>query len=104
MSPNFEADLTPPDVGIGHGWPRVRFNFENGWSASLVLRTDTVGDAQMAALAACPTGQWQTGKTELGEQEAWPDEAIAFLAEVAGRPTPNGLTKAPRRARSPAGG
>jgi hypothetical protein len=89
MVPNFEADLTPPEAGFGNMWPRVRFNFDNGWSASLVLRTDETGmNAQLAALAACPTGQWKRGKTELGEQEASPDEVIGFLAEVAARPRP----------------
>ena len=85
----FEADLTPPEAGIGPEWPRVRFNFDNGWSASLVLRGTLRHDLTrypLAAVAACPTDQWGRDKTELGSQEAFADEAIAFLAEVAARP------------------
>lgn len=86
----FEADLTPAEIGIGAHWPRVRFNFDNGWSASLVIRT-TGCNAMQAALACCPTGKWGSGVTELeiGEQEATADEAIAFLSAVAAwEPTP----------------
>lgn len=78
--PQFEADLDP-----NSGMPRVRFNFSNGWSASLVIRTPGC-DAMMASLAACPTGQWGTGKTELGETEASADEAIAWLDAIRQRP------------------
>lgn len=90
----FETDLTPPSPGLPRtaaGWPRVRFNFDNGWSASLVIRTARFA-AMQAALAACPTGHWG-GKdmTELGEQEARADEAIAWLASVAARPKPEGV-------------
>lgn len=85
MTPSFEADLCPDTRQ-----PRVRFNFGNGWSASLILFTNPKGprpcDAMLCALAAAPTGQWGQDKTELGSQEAWPDEAIAFLAEIAARP------------------
>lgn len=83
-SSSFEADLNPDTMQ-----PRLRFNFENGWSASLVLFTNPSGprpcDAMLCALAAAPTGRWSEGKTELGSQEAFPDEAIAFLAEIAAR-------------------
>jgi hypothetical protein len=82
---SFEADLDP---GTRH--PRVRFNFDNGWSASLVLFTNPAGpnpcDAMLCALAAAPTGKW--GEIELGVQEAFADEAIAFLAAIAARPSP----------------
>lgn len=90
----FEADLTPrePDLRPGsHGWPRVRFNFDNGWSASLVVRTRWPGSscrAMQAALAAAPTGEWGDGKTELGSQEATANEAIAWLAEIGDRDEP----------------
>lgn len=89
---NFEADLTPPNPLVpkqAGGWPRLRFNFSNGWSASVVIRTGRdKTSAQLAALACAPTSQWQEGKTELGSQEAFPDEVIAYLAEVAARPKP----------------
>lgn len=96
MTKQFEADLTPPEPGLPRsaaGWPRVRFNFDNGWSASLVLRTGQQRmDAMQASLAACPTGQWGVNDmTELGESEATADEAIAFLAAVAARPKPVGV-------------
>jgi hypothetical protein len=85
MTPQFEADLYPDTHQ-----PRVRFNFENGWSASLVLLTNPEGpkstEAMLCALAAAPTGKWGTGKTELGSQEAFADEAIAWLAAIAARP------------------
>jgi hypothetical protein len=81
----FEADLDPVSR-----CPRLRFNFDNGWSASLVVRTNPAGpnpcDAMLAALAAAPTGKWS--ELELGVQEAFADEAIAFLAAIAARPSP----------------
>lgn len=80
----FEADVCP-DTGS----PRLRFNFDNGWSASVVLRHygGKRGDcgALMASLAACPTGAWGTGKTELGETEATAKEVAIFLFGVASR-------------------
>lgn len=76
----FECDLAPP-----LGFPRVRFNFSNGWAGSLVVRTSAV-DAMLASVAACPTGHWSTGQTELGPSEAFADEAIAWLNEIAQRP------------------
>lgn len=80
----FHADLSPAEYGQGAKFPRVRFNFDNGWSASLVIRT-TGCDAMQAALAAAPTGKWGTKRMELGESEATADEAIAYLAEIAAR-------------------
>lgn len=81
MSP-FEADLEPQT-----GQPRIRLNLANGWSASIIIRIpDPRGTrAAMAALAACPTGKWATGITELGECEASPEEVISFLTELAAR-------------------
>lgn len=80
----FETDLAPETL-----WPRVRFNFANGWSASLVIRTgDDRMDAMLATVAACPTGRWQDNITELGPTEAFADEAIAWLHEVASREKP----------------
>jgi len=84
MTTEFEADLDP-DMG----WPRVRFNFSNGWSASVVLRTRPDRDptrAMQSSLACCPTGKWSTGATEIGETEATADEVAIYLATVAGRP------------------
>ncbi|MCW3836001.1 hypothetical protein ACFQ1E_08115 [Sphingomonas canadensis] len=78
MPAEFETDLDPKT-----GWPRVRFNFANGWSASLVIRVGTNGfDAQMASVAACPTGEWGTGQTILGPTEATADEALAWIDQV----------------------
>ena len=81
--PQFECDLAPDTLQ-----PRVRFNFSNGWSASLVVRTGMGRngcDAMLASLAACPTGQWGKGKTEIGPTEAFADEAIAWLHELSRR-------------------
>lgn len=78
----FECDLEP-----GTEMPRMRFNFDNGWSASLLVRTG--GDptkAMLASVACCPTGEWGSGKTELGPTEAFADEAIKWIAQVAARP------------------
>lgn len=86
MTTQFEADCEPD-----HLWPRVRFNFANGWSASVMLRTRTDCPAPQnmmamtAALACCPTGRWASGLTELGETEASADEVAAYLAAVAER-------------------
>jgi hypothetical protein len=86
MSVQFEADLDPQ---LGH--PRMRFNFANGWSASVVLYMPYPKhkcDFRLASLAACPTGKWSMGVTELGQSEAAADEVAAFLAEVASRGRP----------------
>lgn len=83
MTKIFEADLCPETFN-----PRVRFNFSNGWAASVVMRMGTPDGTRfaLASLAACPSGKWGTGRTELGENEASPDEVAAFIAEVAARP------------------
>lgn len=83
-APEFECDVT-----AAYDWPRLRFNFANGWSASIVVRTSQKDmDAMQASLAACPTGKWGTGQTDLGETEATADEAIAWLHAVSLRPRP----------------
>lgn len=82
----FEADLSP------EGQPRLRFNFANNWSASVVLRTPTGKNTGcnflQAYLACCPSDHWGEGVTELGQTEATPEEVVAFLAEVSGRTEP----------------
>ena len=82
----FEADICPETDA-----PRIRFNFANGWTGSLVLRE--IGrngcDALIASVAACPTGKWGKGVTRLGPTEATADEAIAWLAIVAGAERPS---------------
>lgn len=88
MTYSFEADLAPDTLQ-----PRIRFNFDNGWSASLLIRTSPTAkdkerqcSAIMGATAAAPTGQWGEGKTELGSQEASADEVAAFLYNIMIRP------------------
>jgi hypothetical protein len=77
----FACDLDPRTR-----FPRMRFNFANGWSGSLVVRAGQDGmHAMIASVAACPTGEWGTGHTELGPTEAFADEAIAWLHEVSRR-------------------
>lgn len=83
MTKIFEADVCPETLA-----PRLRLNFSNGWAVSIVLRQEARNrcDFAMAALAACPTGRWGTGVTELGESEASPDEVALFVTEIAARP------------------
>lgn len=80
----YEADLEPETL-----WPRIRFNFANGWSGSLIIRTGQRGAqrtrAMLASVAAVPDGRWGEGVTELGPTEAFADEAIAWLHEVSTR-------------------
>lgn len=85
MSAHFEADLCPET-----GAPRVRFNFGNGWSASVVLLTGTRDGCHFhtASVAACPTGQWGTQKTELIGIELDADEVIDQLQGLSLRPKP----------------
>ncbi|HYD12712.1 MAG TPA: hypothetical protein VEC11_07680 [Allosphingosinicella sp.] len=84
---SFACDLSPADT-FAPLQPRVRFNFSNGWSGSLVVRTgeDQV-NALIGSVAAAPTGQWGKGETELGPTEAMADEAIEWLYQVSRRPT-----------------
>lgn len=85
MSAPFEADLCPET-----GAPRIRFNFENGWSASIVLRGATSNgcDFLMASLARCPTGQWGQGKTHIIGNELSPDEVAHWLVDTDMRRAP----------------
>lgn len=77
MSGQFEADLCPEA-----GAPRIRLNLPNGWSASIVLRDAAPNgcDFRLASVAACPTGQWGTGKTELLGNELDAREVVYRLA------------------------
>ena len=96
----FEADLEPRMA-----LPRMRINFPNGWCASFVLRQSDLSECRfaMASLAACPSGRWQDGLTELGESEAGATEFLKFLNDVAGRAaTSPATTVTPDLIRGPA--
>lgn len=87
MPAEFEADLDPE-----YRWPRVRFHFPNGWSASLVVRIGPDRFTGMcASVAACPTGCWERGMTEIISTEASAYEAIGQLAMIADRPALKGF-------------
>ncbi len=79
MSADFEADLDPQT-----GAPRIRFNFPNGMSASLVLRSPTADQCHfhMASLASCPTGKWGTGKTVIYGNELSAEEVAHWLVHI----------------------
>lgn len=79
MSRQFEADLCPET-----GAPRIRFNFPNGLSASIVLRQPSANgcDFMMASMAVCPTGQWGTGKTTILGNELSAEEVAHWLVHV----------------------
>lgn len=86
MIHDFECDLAPDTK-----WPRIRLNLDNGWSVSLMVRTPVNGTkAMLASLAACPTGKWGEGVTEIGDgwNELGASEVIAIMAEIAARPEP----------------
>lgn len=85
MTAPFEADLCPET-----GAPRVRFNFSNGWSASLVLLTGTRDRCHFhtASLAACPTGQWGNGATELLGNELGSEDVVEELEAILLREAP----------------
>ena len=85
MTAPFEADLDPQT-----GAPRIRFNFGNSWSVSLVLAMPDKSDTRflLGSIAVCPTGQWGTGQTELRHNEATADELASILDEVSLLPRP----------------
>ncbi len=87
MSAQFEADICPET-----GAPRVRFNFDNGWSVSLALLMPSQNRCQfqLASVAACPTGHWGEGQTLLGPTEAFADEVVDWLRQIQGLPTRDG--------------
>lgn len=80
MSAPFEADLCPET-----GSPRLRFNFSNGWSASVVLRGAASNgcDFTMASVALCKTGEWGTGQTRLLGNELTPKQVALLLRQAA---------------------
>jgi hypothetical protein len=80
MSAPFEADLCPET-----GAPRIRFNFPNGITASIVLRAAAANGCEflMASMAICPTGQWGKGKTTILGNELSPEEVAHWLVHVA---------------------
>lgn len=82
MATPFEADLDPET-----GSPRIRMNFENGWSVSIVLMMPDQNRTRflIASVAACPTGKWRAGKTELLHNEASPERVCYLIDEIAGR-------------------
>jgi hypothetical protein len=75
----FEADICPETRA-----PRLRFNFANGWTASVVLRMGRPNgcDFMMASVAAWPTGMHGMEKSDFGPTEASADEALRFLDEI----------------------
>ena len=79
MRAAFEADIDPDTRG-----PRVRFNFQNGWTGSLIIRTRSPNGmaVMMASVAAWPTGQSGKGLTQLGPTEASADEAMNWLDDI----------------------
>ncbi len=81
MTKIFEADVCPETKA-----PRLRLNFANGWAVSILLREGNRFDYSLASVAACPSGRWGRGETELLDHEAFPDEVAAFIAEIAARP------------------
>lgn len=82
MSAQFEADLC-----VETGAPRLRFNFPNGLSASVVLRMAAPNgcDFMMASMAVCPTGQWGKGKTSIVGNELSAEEVVHWLVGTAMR-------------------
>lgn len=83
MAISFEADLDPEQR------PRIRMNFSNGWSISIVFTgSDRTGCKFLcASVAACPTGQWDRGKIQHLASEALASELAGLISAVAGRET-----------------
>lgn len=80
MAKIFEADVCPETKA-----PRLRLNFANGWAVSILLRQGNGFDYTLASVAACPSGNWGRGETEVLENEASPDEVALFLHQIANR-------------------
>lgn len=79
MSGQFEADLCPET-----GAPRIRFNFPNGYSASILLRSASRDGCSfgMASMAVCPSGEWGTGKTVIVGNELSAEEVAHWLVDT----------------------
>lgn len=79
MSAQFEADLCPET-----GAPRIRFNFPNGMTASLVLRAPTPDRCHFlaASLASWPAGECSTGKTVIYGNELSAEEVAHWLVHI----------------------
>ncbi len=84
MTAAFEADVHP-----GTGSPRLRFNFANGWTVSLMLGGGDVTRMRFsyASVAEVERIGEHEGLGRVLEHEASPDEVAAILSEVAERPT-----------------
>ncbi len=82
MALAFEADLDPQSHR-----PRIRMNFSNGWSVSVVLMSPSQNGCEFlcASVAVCPTGQWGEGNTEIVAYEALACEVATILGEVSSR-------------------
>lgn len=79
VTPGFECDLDPTS-----GNPRIRFNFHNGRTVSIVFRT---GVNRMDAPIASLSLMEKRKVVELGEGEAFPEEFAAYLNTVALMPS-----------------
>lgn len=75
VTPGFECDLDPDTRN-----PRIRFNFNNGRTVSVVFRT---GVNQMDAPIASLALMERRKVVELGQSEAFPEEVAAYLNTVA---------------------
>lgn len=75
----FHTDLDPE-----LNWPRLRMDFDNGWTVSLAFHMSAKNgcDHAQASVAAFQTGK--KGKTQLLEHEATAGEAAALIYQVQG--------------------
>lgn len=80
----FEADLDPDTMR-----PRIRMNFANGWTISIVLSGTANSRSTVfmtSSVAVWPTGLHNTGKTEILAMDAFSDEVADLMAKVKARP------------------
>jgi len=82
----FEADLCPDTLA-----PRIRFNFPNGWTASILLREarPKCAEFRLASMVVCPTGRWGKGETRAIGHELTSDEVAHWLVDTAMRRAPS---------------
>lgn len=78
----YEADLC-------HIGSRLKLRFDNGYTASIIMRDHGKCVATTASVACFLTKDDGNGAkpVEILEHEAFPDEVARFLAEIAGRPS-----------------